>query len=80
LIHHRPLWTSREIVFESFNTIRRSFSERFNCSIRAIAYVPDHLMSRCCSLGEETIPNPLNVASYEKLSRYSTRHVNPIYT
>jgi hypothetical protein len=80
LIDDRPLWSSREIVFESFNTARRSFGERFNRSIRTIANVANHLMSRRCSLGKEPIPNPLNLASYEKLSRYSTRHLNPIYT
>jgi hypothetical protein len=80
LIYYRPLWSSREIVFESLNTAHWSFDERFNRSIRTIAHVANHLMSRRCSLGKETIPNSLNLASYEKLSRYSTRHVNPIYT
>jgi len=80
VIYYRPLWSSREIVFESFNTARWSFGERFNRSIRTIAHVANHLMSRRCSLGKETLPNPLNLASYEKLSRYSTRHLNPICT
>ena len=80
LVHDRPLRPSRQIVFESFNTARRSFSERLNRSVRTIAHVADHLMSRRCPLGEETISDSLNLASYQKLSRYSTPHVNPIYT
>jgi hypothetical protein len=64
VIHYSPLRSSHEIVFEGFNTARRSFCERFNGSVRTVAHIPNHLMPRGCSLCEETIPDALNLASY----------------
>src|SRR6185295_19846174 len=76
LINHSPLRSSHEIVFECFNTGRRSFGKRFNASVRTVPHVANYLMPRCCSLCEETITDALNLASYEKLSRH-TLHVRP---
>jgi hypothetical protein len=64
LIDYGPLRSSREIVFESFDAACRSLRECFNTSIRAVAHVANYLMSRRCSLREETIPDTLHVASY----------------
>ena len=62
-------------MFESFNAARRPFHECFNRSIRTVADVTYHLMSRGCSLRKEPVPDPLDFATYQKLSRYS-RHAN----
>jgi hypothetical protein len=74
LIDYSPLRTSREIVFECFDTSRRSFGKRFNASVRTVAHVADYLMPRRCSLRKETVTDALNLTSYKKLSRH-TLHV-----
>jgi hypothetical protein len=74
LINYSPLRSRNKIVFECLNTARQSFGKRFNASVRTVAHVANYLMPRCCSLCEETIPDALNLASYEKLSRH-TLHV-----
>jgi hypothetical protein len=60
-------------MFESFDVLCGSFRKRFNRSIRTIAYVADNLMSSCGALRKKSIPDPLNITTYQKLSRY-TRH------
>src|SRR6185369_13173762 len=60
LIHYRPLRSRREIVFESFDTTRWSFSKRLDASIRTVAHVTDNLMARGRSLRKETITNSLH--------------------
>lgn len=64
VVHYRPLRPGREIVFESFNTTRRSLGKSLDRSVRAIAHVTDDLMFGRCALRKETIPNPLHVAAY----------------
>jgi hypothetical protein len=64
VVHYRPLRPGREIVFESFNTIRGSFSKSLNRSIRAVAHVTHDLMFGRCALRKETISDPLHIASY----------------
>jgi hypothetical protein len=70
LIDYRPLWTRRQIVFERFDAISRSFRKRFDTSVRTVTHVTDDLMARGCALRKETVTNPLHVASDQKLSRY----------
>jgi hypothetical protein len=64
MVHYRPLRPGREIVFESFNTIRRSFSKCLDRSIRAVADITHDLMFGRCALRKETISDPLHIASY----------------
>ena len=63
LIYDGPLRPRSEIVPERFNTPGRSFHQRFNCSIRTIANVPDNLMPCSSPLREETIANSLHFPS-----------------
>jgi hypothetical protein len=70
LIDYGPLRARRQIVFESFNTIRGSFRKRFHTAIGAVAHVTNNLMPRRRALGKETVANSLHVTAYEKLSRY----------
>lgn len=65
LVHHRPLRSGSEILFESFDAARRSFHERFDRTIRTVAHVTNNLMSRRGALREETIAHSLNLASYQ---------------
>jgi hypothetical protein len=51
-------------VFKTFYAIGGSFSKRFNASVRAVAYVTNHLVFRRRALHEKTISDTLNVASY----------------
>ena len=74
MIHYRPLRPRREVVLESLNATRRSFSKRLDASIRTVAHVTDNLMTRRRSLGKETITNSLHFTSNQKLSRYSQNH------
>src|SRR5215216_1219112 len=60
LVHHGPLRPGGKVVFESFNAIGRSFGECFDCSVRTVAHVTNHLMSRGCSLRKEPVPDPLD--------------------
>ena len=78
MIDYRPLWSSRKIVFERFNAARWSFGECFNTSVSTVPYVADNLMSRCCSLRKEPVPNPLDFTFYKKPSRYAL-HVRSAY-
>jgi hypothetical protein len=64
MVHYRPLRPGREIVLESFNTIRRSLSKSLDRSIRAVADITHDLMFGRCALRKETIPDPLHIASY----------------
>jgi hypothetical protein len=64
LIDYCPLWASNKIVFESLNAACRSFSKRFNRSIRTVAHVTNHLMSSGCALRKEPVPNSLDFPSY----------------
>ena len=70
MIDYRPLRSRGEVMLESFNTPWRTLSESLNRAIRTVAHVTDNLMSRRCSLREETITNPLHFTSNKKLSRY----------
>src|ERR1700752_110830 len=71
LIDYRPLRPRREILFESFNTARRSLRPSFNTAIRTVAHVTHNLMPRRRSLRKETITYSLHVTFDQKLSRYS---------
>src|SRR5215217_6285724 len=71
LVHYRPLRSGGQIMFESFNAAGRSFRECLNRSVRTVAHVTHHLMSRGCSLRKEPVSNSLDFATYQKLSRYS---------
>ena len=70
LIHDGPLRPGGEIVFERFNIACGPFYQRFNCSVRTVANVPDNLMPCSSALREETITNSLHVAFDQKFSRY----------
>jgi hypothetical protein len=50
-------------VLESLNTVRRSFGQGFDRSIRTIAHVTYTLMPRRRSLRKEAITNPLHFTS-----------------
>jgi hypothetical protein len=63
MVYHSPLRAGHEVVLESLNTVRRSFSKRFDRSVRTVAYVSDNLMSRRCSLRKETIANSLHITA-----------------
>jgi hypothetical protein len=63
MVYHSPLRAGHEVVLESLNTVRRSFSKRFDRSIRTVAHVPHNLVSRRCSLRKETITNSLHITS-----------------
>jgi hypothetical protein len=60
VINYGPLWSRREIVLECFNASGRSFSERFNRSVRTVANIPDNLVPRRSTLREETITHALH--------------------
>src|SRR5215218_7745669 len=75
LIDNGPLRSGGQVVFESFNAAGGSLGECFNGSVRTVAHVAYHLMSRGCALRKEPVPDPLDFATYQKLSRYS-RHVH----
>jgi hypothetical protein len=64
VVNYRPLRPGREIVFESFNTIRRSFGKSLDRSIRAIAHVTHDLMFGRRALRKEPVPDSLHIASY----------------
>ena len=70
MVHYSPLRPGREVVFEIFNTTRRSLGKSLDRSVRAVAHVTYDLMFGRCALRKETIPDPLHVASYYKLPRY----------
>jgi hypothetical protein len=63
MVHHSPLRPGHEVVLEGFNTVRRSFSKRFDGSIRTVAHVPDDLVPCRCSLRKETITDSLHITS-----------------
>lgn len=71
MIDYGPLRPRRQILFESFNIVRRSFGPRFNRSVRTVAHVTDDLVPRRRTLCKETVTNSLHVAFDQKLSRYS---------
>jgi hypothetical protein len=60
MVHYCPLRPGHEVVLESLNTVRRSFSQRFDRSIRTIAHVTYNLMPRRRSLRKEEITYPLH--------------------
>jgi hypothetical protein len=64
VVNYRPLWPSREIVFESFNTTRGTFGKSLDRSIGAVAHVTHDLMFGRRALRKVTIPDPLHIASY----------------
>lgn len=70
LVHHRPLRAGRQILFERFHAARRSFSQRFDRTVFAVANIPDNLVSGRGALREEAIPDSLHFSTNEKLSRY----------
>jgi hypothetical protein len=51
-------------VFKLFDTVGRTFSKRFNSSVRAIADVANDLMSRRSSLSKEAITHSLHISAY----------------
>jgi len=79
MIDHGPLRPRRQIVFERFNSMLRSFSKRFDATIRTVAHVTDNLMPRGRALREKTITNSLHFSAYEKLARYSQAN-SPLLT
>jgi hypothetical protein len=63
MANYGPLWSRRQIVLESLDTVRWSFGECFDRAVRTVAHVAYHLMPRCRSLCKEAITNTLHIAS-----------------
>ena len=69
VIDHSPLWTSRQIVLEGFDTFFRSFSKSFHGSVRAITNIANNLVFGRSSLRKESITNSLHFTFYQELTR-----------
>ena len=55
-----------EIVLECFDLLCRAFDEAFDATVVQVLDIAEHLMSRGRALGEEAIPDALNISTDKK--------------
>jgi hypothetical protein len=71
---HGEIGAGRELVFEGFDALGRSFSQRFDAPVIQISHVPQNLVAGGGALGEEPETYALHLSSNQKFSRDPHHH------
>jgi hypothetical protein len=71
MIDRREARPRCQIILESFHALGRTFRECFDSSVVKILHIPNYLVARGGTLGEEPKAYTLHITAHEKPARYS---------
>ena len=75
MIDRREARSCRQIILKTFHALGGTFRKGFDSAVIKILHIPNYLVARGGTLGEEAKAHTLHITADEKPARYS-RHLD----